>query len=53
MEVFSLGANVSLDEAGIAMRNRYCPVCMYNKDKIDKFRVDFFLLAANIGYSRK
>ena len=49
-EVFSLGANVSFDEGGIAMRSRYCPVRMYNKDKPDKFRVDFFLLADSIEY---
>ena len=43
--VFSLGPNVSFDEGGIAMRSRYCPVRQYNKDKPDKFRVDFFIMA--------
>ena len=27
------------------MRSRYCPVRQYNKDKPDKFRVDFFVMA--------
>ena len=27
------------------MRSRFCPVHQYNKDKPDKFRVDFFILA--------
>ena len=27
------------------MRSCYCPVRQYNKDKPDKFRVDFFILA--------
>ena len=32
------------------MRSRYCPVRMYNKDKPDKFRVDFFILADSKYY---
>ena len=43
--VFHLGPNVSFDEGGVAMRSRYCPVRQYNKDKPDKYRVDFFILA--------
>ena len=27
------------------MRSRYCPVRIYNRDKPDNFRVDFFILA--------
>ena len=27
------------------MRSRYCPVRQYNKDKPDKFRVGFFVMA--------
>ena len=49
-EVFDLGPNISFDEGGVAMRSRYCPVRMYNKDKPDKFRVDFFLLADSRYY---
>ena len=44
-EVFHLGPNVSFDEGGVAMRSRYCPVRQYNKDKPEKFRVDFFIMA--------
>ena len=44
-EVFNLGAEASFDEGGIPMRSRYCPVRQYNKDKPDKYRVDFFILA--------
>ena len=32
------------------MRSQFCPVRQYNKDKPDKFRVDFFLLAASQHY---
>lgn len=39
--------NLSFDEGGIACRSRYCPVRQYNKDKPDKFRVDFFILAGS------
>ena len=27
------------------MKSRYCPVRIYNKDKLNKFRVDFFVIA--------
>jgi hypothetical protein len=43
-------ANLSFDEGGIACRSRYCPVRQYNKDKPDKFRVDFFILASSTNY---
>ena len=48
--VFHLGPKASFDEGGIPMRSRYCPVRMYNKDKPDKFRVDFFILADSKYY---
>ena len=32
------------------MRSRYCPVRMYNKDKPDKFCVDFFIMADSAYY---
>lgn len=44
-QIFHLGPNASFDEGGIAMRSRYCPVRQYNKDKPNKYRVDFFILA--------
>ena len=44
-KVFHLGPNVSFDEGGVAMKSRYCPVRQYNKDKPNKYRVDFFILA--------
>jgi hypothetical protein len=43
-------ANCSFDEGGVACRSRYCPVRQYNKDKPDKFRVDFFILAGSKSY---
>jgi len=43
--IFHLGFNASFDEGGIAIRSRYCPVRQYNKDKPNKYRVDFFILA--------
>ena len=49
-KTFNLGPNASFDEGGIPMRSRYCPVRMYNKDKVDKFRVDFFILADSKHY---
>ena len=49
-EVFALGANISFDEGGIAMRSRLCPIRMYNKDKPEKFRVDLFILADSQQY---
>jgi Transposase IS4 len=42
--------NCSFDEGGIACRSRFCPVRQYNKDKPDKFRVDFFILAGSSTY---
>jgi Transposase IS4 len=35
---------------GVGCRSRFCPVKMYNKDKPDKFRVDFFILAGSQSY---
>jgi len=43
-------ANLAFDEGGIACRSRYCPVRQYNKDKPDKFRVDFFILAGSVSH---
>lgn len=43
-------ANCAFDEGGIACRSRYCPVRQYNKDKPDKFRVDFFILAGSTTF---
>lgn len=43
-------ANCAFDEGGVACRSRYCPVRQYNKDKPDKFRVDFFVLAGSKSY---
>jgi hypothetical protein len=47
---FASRANCAFDEGGIACRSRYCPVRQYNKDKPDKFRVDFFILAGSKTY---
>ena len=48
--IFHLGPNVSFDEGGVHMQSRYCPVQMYNKDKPDKFCVDFFIMADSQFY---
>ena len=42
---FVPGRKLSFDEGGIASCSRHCPVRQYNKDKPDKFRVEFFCLA--------
>ena len=39
--------NLAFDEGGCGCRSRYCPVRQYNKDKPDKFRVDFFIMAGS------
>ena len=39
--IFVLGEHGVFDWGLIAMRNRYCPLRIYNKDKTNKFRVDF------------
>eukprot|EP00957_Ditylum_brightwellii_P057033 4322295-Ditylum_brightwellii.AAC.2 len=44
-KLFHLGPNASFDEGGVSMCSRFCPVRQYNKDKPDKFRVEFFILA--------
>jgi len=38
-------ARTSFDEGGSSCRSRRCPIRQYNKDKPDKYRVDFFILA--------
>ena len=49
-DVIYLGSNVSSDEGGVAMRSRYFPVWQYNKDKPEKFWVDFFIMANAKNY---
>jgi hypothetical protein len=41
---------LSFDEGGVGCRSRYCPVRQYNKDKPQKFRVDFFICADSKEY---
>lgn len=38
---------LSFDEGGSSCRSRRCPIRQYNKDKPDKYRVDFFILAGS------
>jgi hypothetical protein len=38
-----IGANITFDEGGMGSRHRMNPVRQYNKDKPQKFRVDFFI----------
>ena len=40
-------ANLAFDEGGVSCRSRRCPIRQYNKDKPDKYRVDFFILAGS------
>lgn len=42
---FLPSGNMAFDEGGVACHSRLCPVRQYNKDKPDKHRVDFFVLA--------
>ena len=44
---FIPGPDLTFDEGGISSRSRMNPVRQYNKDKPNKFRVDFFVLANN------
>ncbi|CAB9517121.1 unknown protein [Seminavis robusta] len=48
---FDAGCWCSFDEGGVACRSRFCPCRQYNKDKPDKFRVDFFILACSRTYA--
>jgi len=45
LATFDPGKDLTFDEGGVACRSRLCPVRQYNKDKPDKYRVDFFILA--------
>jgi Transposase IS4 len=45
-----IGENSTFDEGGIASWSRVNPVRQYNKDKPQKFRVDFFILACSVCY---
>ncbi len=44
---FIPGIDLSFDEGGVASHSRMNPVRQYNKDKPQKFRVDFFVLCNN------
>ena len=44
---FIPGKNLSFDEGVVASWSRFNPVRQYNKDKPQKFRVDFFVLCNN------
>jgi len=48
--VMHIGENVTFDEGGIGSRHRLNPVRQYNKDKPQKFRVDFFIMACSRTY---
>lgn len=47
---FQLGRYVSFDEGGVASRSRLNPMRQFNKDKPQKFRVEFFLLCSAVNY---
>jgi hypothetical protein len=42
--------DVLFDKGGVSMQSRLCPVQQYNKDKPNKFHVDFFILANARSY---
>jgi hypothetical protein len=44
------GRDLSFDEGSVSMQSRLCPVWQYNKDKPNKFCVDFFILANAKSY---
>ena len=48
---FRIPKDMAFDEGGIGCRSRYCPVRQYNKDKPQKFRVDFFILSSSSTYA--
>ena len=50
LSTFIMGPNMSFDEGGSACRSRMCPVRQHNKDKPDKYRVDFFILSDSKKY---
>jgi Transposase IS4 len=45
-----MAENVTFDEGGIGSRHRMNPVRQFNKDKPQKFRVDFFIMACSKTY---
>jgi Transposase IS4 len=45
-----IGEDVTFDEGGIGSRHRMNPVRQYNKDKPQKYRVDFFIMACSKSY---
>ena len=48
---FLPGQHLAFDEGGISCRSRRCPVRQYSKEKPDKYRVDFFILADSSSYA--
>ena len=42
--IYIVGRYLSHDEGGVGCRSRLCPITMYNKDKPEKYRLDFFIL---------
>ena len=51
LATFDPGKDLTFDEGGVACRSRLCPVRQHNKDKPDKCRVDFFILADSKKHS--
>eukprot|EP00957_Ditylum_brightwellii_P169555 12905443-Ditylum_brightwellii.AAC.1 len=44
-EIFHFGPHMVFDEGGVATCSHFCCVRQYNKEKPDKFKIDFFGLA--------
>ena len=47
---FYIGPTAAFDEGGIATRSRFGCVIKYNKDKLDKICINFFVLADSTHY---
>ena len=45
MSFFEVPRDLTFDEGGCGCRSRFCPVRQYNKDKPQKYRVDFYILS--------
>lgn len=51
MMCFETPCNCAFDEGGVGCRSRFCPCRQYNKDKPEKYRVDFFVLSCSKRYT--
>ena len=50
-KTFFVPKDMAFDEGGVGCRSRMCPVRQFNKDKPQRFRVDFFIMASSSSYA--